>query len=209
MKLVFLGPPGAGKGTQAERVCKKYAIPHISTGDLLRAEIKQQTELGLKAKTFMDAGDLVPDDVVIGMAVNRLNEPDCQNGCLFDGFPRTLNQAKELDGKMSIDLAVNLFVPDDEIVKRLSGRRVCTACGATFHTDAIGDNASCEQCGGPLAQRDDDREETVVNRLKVYHEQTSVLVDYYREKGVLQTVEAGGNIDDVFAAICQIIDQYA
>ena len=205
MNLILLGPPGAGKGTQAVGICERYGIPHISTGDILRNEIKQGTELGLAAKRYMDAGDLVPDDVVIGIAVNRIAQPDCEKGWLFDGFPRTIAQAIALDEKVSVDLVINIDVKDEEIVERLSGRRVCKQCGATFHVSAIGDASACSVCGGELIQRADDNAETVRNRLAVYHQQTSPLVEYYRKKGLLGEVKGNGGIEAVFEEICRII----
>ena len=206
MNLILLGPPGAGKGTQAVGICERYGIPHISTGDILRNEIKQGTELGLAAKRYMDAGDLVPDDVVIGIAVNRIAQPDCEKGWLFDGFPRTIAQAIALDEKVSVDLVINIDVKDEEIVERLSGRRVCKQCGATFHVSAIEDASACSVCGGELIQRADDNAETVRNRLAVYHQQTSPLVEYYRKKGLLGEVKGNGGIEAVFEEICRIID---
>ena len=206
MNLILLGPPGAGKGTQAVGICERYGIPHISTGDILRNEIKQGTELGLAAKRSMDAGDLVPDDVVIGIAVNRIAQPDCEKGWLFDGFPRTIAQAIALDEKVSVDLVINIDVKDEEIVERLSGRRVCKQCGVTFHVSVIGDASACSVCGGELIQRADDNAETVRNRLAVYHQQTSPLVEYYRKKGLLGEVKGSGGIEAVFEEICRIID---
>lgn len=206
MNLVFLGPPGAGKGTQAVGVCEKYGLPHISTGDILRSEIKQQTKLGLEAKKYMDAGQLVPDEVVIGIVASRLTQPDCKNGFLFDGFPRTLPQAEALAEKVDIEIAINIDVPDENIIKRLSGRRVCKACGATYHVDNH-KKATCDTCGGELIQRTDDAPETVANRLRVYHEQTSPLIDFYQAKGVLKSVDGTRSIDDVFAGICAILDK--
>ena len=206
MNLVFLGPPGAGKGTQAVGVCEKYGLPHISTGDILRSEIKQQTKLGLEATKYMDAGQLVPDEVVIGIVASRLTQPDCKNGFLFDGFPRTLPQAEALAEKVDIEIAINIDVPDENIIKRLSGRRVCKACGATYHVDKHKE-ATCDTCGGELIQRTDDAPETVANRLRVYHEQTSPLIDFYQAKGVLKSVDGTRSIDDVFADICAILDK--
>ncbi len=206
MNLVFLGPPGAGKGTQAVGVCEKYGLPHISTGDILRGEIKQQTKLGLEAKKYMDAGQLVPDEVVIGIVASRLTQPDCKNGFLFDGFPRTLPQAEALAQKVEIEMAINIDVPDENIIKRLSGRRVCKACGATYHIDNH-QGTTCDSCGGELVQRTDDAPETVANRLHVYHEQTSPLIDFYQSKGVLKTVDGTQGIDEVFADICAILDK--
>ena len=206
MKIIMLGAPGAGKGTQAKMIADKYGVPHISTGDILRNEIKQGTELGLAAKRYMDDGDLVPDDVVIGIAVNRIAQPDCEKGWLFDGFPRTIAQAIALDEKVSVDLVINIDVKDEEIVERLSGRRVCKQCGATFHVSAIEDASACSVCGGELIQRADDNAETVRNRLAVYHQQTSPLVEYYRKKGLLGEVKGSGGIEAVFEEICRIID---
>lgn len=206
MNLVFLGPPGAGKGTQAVGVCEKYGLPHISTGDILRGEIKQQTKLGLEAKKYMDAGQLVPDEVVIGIVAARLTQPDCKNGFLFDGFPRTLPQAEALAEKVDIQMALNIDVPDENIINRLSGRRVCKSCGATYHVDNH-EGQTCDSCGGELIQRTDDAPDTVANRLKVYHEQTSPLIDYYQSKGVLQSVDGTRSIDEVFAEICAILDR--
>lgn len=206
MNLVFLGPPGAGKGTQALGVSEKYSIPHISTGNILRSEIKRGTELGLKAKSYMDAGGLVPDEVVIGIVAARLQEPDCQKGFLFDGFPRTIPQAKALAEKITIQMAVNIDVPDEAIVSRLSGRRVCKACGATYHVDTFSGSV-CSACGGDLIRRDDDAPETILNRLRVYHEQTQPLIDFYREQGVLADVDGTQGIDNVFAVICRKMEE--
>ena len=206
MKLILLGPPGAGKGTQAERICEKYGIPHISTGDILRGEIKKGTELGLKAKSYMDAGGLVPDEVVIGIVVSRLQEDDCKNGCLFDGFPRTTAQAEALGKQVEIDLAILIDVPDENIIQRLSGRRVCPACGYTTHIDAVGEDAACPVCGAKLICRDDDAPGTVKKRLETYHQQTAPLVNYYQNIGKLQRVDGTTGIDSVFEAMCSVIE---
>ncbi len=206
MNLVFLGPPGAGKGTQALGVSEKYAIPHISTGDILRNEIKNGTALGLQAKSYMDAGKLVPDEVVIGIVAARLQQPDCKNGFLFDGFPRTLAQAQALAERTKIEMAVDIDVPDEVIVDRLSGRRVCKSCGGTYHVSNM-KGSICQNCGGELIQRDDDAPETVQNRLRVYHEQTQPLIDYYRQQGVLVTVDGTQGIDEVFGAICAELEK--
>lgn len=206
MNLVFLGPPGAGKGTQALGVSEKYAIPHISTGDILRNEIKNGTALGLQAKRYMDAGKLVPDEVVIGIVAARLQQPDCKNGFLFDGFPRTLAQAQALAERTKIEMAVDIDVPDEVIVDRLSGRRVCKSCGGTYHVSNM-KGSICQNCGGELIQRDDDAPETVQNRLRVYHEQTQPLIDYYRQQGVLVTVDGTQGIDEVFGAICAELEK--
>jgi len=206
MKLVFLGPPGAGKGTQALGVSEKYNIAHISTGDILRAEIKQGTRLGLEAKSFMDAGKLVPDEVVIGIVAQRLTMPDCKNGFLFDGFPRTVVQAEALSQKTTIEMAINIDVPDQVIIERLSGRRVCRDCGATYHiSNTKGD--TCTACGGTLIQRADDAPETIKNRLLVYHQQTQPLIDYYTNQGILKTVDGTKDIDTVFEQICSILQK--
>lgn len=206
MNLVFLGPPGAGKGTQALGVSEKFSIPHISTGDILRNEIKNGTALGLQAKSFMDAGKLVPDEVVIGIVAARLQQPDCKGGFLFDGFPRTLAQAQALAERTKIEMAVNIDVPDEVIVARLSGRRVCKSCGATYHVSNM-KGSVCQTCGGELIQRDDDAPETVQNRLRVYHEQTQPLIDYYQQQGVLVTVDGTQGIDEVFGAICAELEK--
>ena len=206
MNLVFLGPPGAGKGTQALGVSEKYAIPHISTGDILRNEIKNGTALGLQAKSYMDAGKLVPDEVVIGIVAARLQQPDCKGGFLFDGFPRTLAQAQALAERTKIEMAVDIDVPDEVIVDRLSGRRVCKSCGGTYHVSNM-KGSICQNCGGELIQRDDDAPETVQNRMRVYHEQTQPLIDYYRQQGVLVTVDGTQGIDEVFGAICAELEK--
>jgi len=201
MKLVFLGPPGAGKGTQAAGVCQKYAIPHISTGDMLRAAIAKGTETGLKAKVFMDAGKLVPDEVLVQMVKERLSESDCANGYLLDGFPRTVKQAEALDEISKPDVAVDVEVPDDKLLARLTGRRVCPACKGTFHVAKLGDSTVCPDCGGELIQRDDDKPATIQNRLNVYHAQTSPLIDYYDNCGSLKKVDGDQAPDKVFEAI--------
>ena len=209
MNLVFLGPPGAGKGTQAVGVCEKYGLPHISTGDILRSEIKQQTKLGLEAKKYMDAGQLVPDEVVIGIVASRLTQPDCKNGFLFDGFPRTLPQAEALAEKVDIEIAINIDVPDENIIKRLSGRRVCKACGATYHVVYASPKTEgvCDACGEDLVLRDDDKPETVQKRLNVYHEQTQPLIDYYTNQGVLKTVDGTRDLEEVFGDIVTILGE--
>ncbi len=206
MKLVFLGPPGAGKGTQAIGVCEKYGIAHISTGDILRSEIKQGTKLGLEAKSYMDAGKLVPDDVVIGIVAQRLQQPDCKNGFLFDGFPRTVVQAQALSQKTNIEMAINIDVPDEMIIERLSGRRVCKNCGATYHVSNM-KGETCSACGGPLIQRADDSPETIQNRLVVYHQQTQPLIDFYAAQGILKTVDGTKEIDTVFEEICSLLQK--
>ena len=203
MKLIFLGPPGAGKGTQAVKIASRFEIAHISTGDMLRAEIREGTELGVAAKTLMDRGELVPDDVILGMVKNRIQKPDCKNGFLFDGFPRTIAQAEALEKISSIDAVINIEVPVERLIQRISGRRMCLKCGAAFHVSTRKDNL-CD-CGGELYQRDDDREETVRNRLVVYERSTKPLIEYYTNKGLLHTVNGDNEIDLVDAEICAVL----
>lgn len=200
MNIVFLGAPGAGKGTQAQRLMNDKGIPQISTGDMFRRAIREQTPTGMKAKEYMDRGDLVPDEVVIAMVKERLAEADCQNGYILDGFPRTVKQAEELDKIAQIDVALNIAVPDEVIISRLGGRRVCTKCGGTYHISMLKDNA-CPACGGELYQRDDDKPETVKNRLNVYAEKTAPLIDYYAGKGVLVTADCTGTVDENYKAV--------
>lgn len=199
MKLIFLGPPGAGKGTQAVRIAAELGIAHISTGDMLRSQIREGTELGLAAKAIIDRGELVPDDVIIGMVKERIAQPDCENGFLFDGFPRTAAQADALAGICQVDWAVNIDVPDYCLVDRISGRRMCPDCGKAYHVSTY-ESPVCA-CGATLYQRDDDREETVKNRLTVYHNSTQPLIDYYGGKGKLLTVNGNQPIDDVAGEI--------
>jgi adenylate kinase len=203
MKLIFLGPPGAGKGTQAVKIASRFEIAHISTGDMLRAEIREGTELGVAAKTLMDRGELVPDDVILGMVKNRIQKPDCKNGFLFDGFPRTIAQAEALEKISSIDAVINIEVPVERLIQRISGRRMCPKCGAAFHVSTRKDNL-CD-CGGELYQRDDDREETVRNRLVVYERSTKPLIEYYTNKSLLHTVNGDNEIDLVDAEICAVL----
>lgn len=205
MKLVFLGLPGAGKGTQASMVCQRFAIPHISTGDMLRAAIANGTETGLKAKVFMDKGQLVPDEVLIEMVRERLNEKDCEKGFLLDGFPRTVDQAEALQSIAAPDVVVNVDVADEKLLDRLTGRRVCEKCGESFHVAKIGDAKTCSHCGGMLIQRDDDKPATIRNRLDVYHRQTAPLIDYYRGKGTLRTVDGDQTPEKVFEAILVVL----
>ncbi|MFI9120412.1 adenylate kinase [Streptomyces bikiniensis] len=207
MRIVLVGPPGAGKGTQAAFLAKNLDIPHISTGDLFRANISQGTELGLKAKAFMDAGDLVPDEVTIGMAKDRMEQPDAANGFLLDGFPRNVAQAEALDAVlkaegMELDAVLDLEVPEDEVVKRIAGRRICRKDSAhVFHVtyNAPKTEGVCDVCGGELYQRDDDSEETVRRRLEVYHTQTEPIIDYYRAQNLVVTISALGKVDEVTA----------
>jgi adenylate kinase len=208
--LVLFGPPGAGKGTQAGLLTEKYRTPHISTGDILREAVAKGTEVGLKAQSYMTRGELVPDEVVIEIAKQKLQEVG-QGGFLFDGFPRTVAQAEALDAvlaelNMPLDAVVSLAVPDEELVKRLSGRRVCSSCGAPFHVDTMPENmAKCEACGGEIVQRADDNPESVRNRLKVYAAQTSPLINYYRDKGILVEIDAVGPIDEVFSRLVKAL----
>lgn len=201
MKLVFLGPPGAGKGTQAAFVCDKLNIPHISTGDMLRSAIAANTETGLKAKSFMDAGKLVPDEVLIAMVSERLSQADCANGYLLDGFPRTVHQAEALREICAPDLVVNVDVSDEKLLDRLTGRRVCEKCAGTFHISRLKDEHVCPDCGGKLIQRADDTPETISNRLKVYHTQTAPLIDFYTAEGTLRTVQGDNTPEKVTNAI--------
>ncbi|MFR8548386.1 MAG: adenylate kinase [Lachnospiraceae bacterium] len=213
MKIIMLGAPGAGKGTQAKMIASKYQVPHISTGDIFRANIKNGTELGKKAKEYMDQGLLVPDELTVDLVIDRLSQDDCSRGYILDGFPRTIPQAQALDGALAkrgekMDYAINVDVPDENIVTRMSGRRACTGCGATYH---IVHNPSkkgdiCEVCGETLILREDDKPETVHKRLSVYHEQTQPLIDYYTEQGILKTVDGTQDMNDVFAAVTKILE---
>ncbi len=214
MKIIMLGAPGAGKGTQAKKIAAKYDIPHISTGDIFRANIKNGTELGKKAKTYMDQGLLVPDDLVVDLVVDRVNQADCSNGYVLDGFPRTIPQAEALTEALDklgqkVDYAIDVNVPDENIVTRMSGRRACVGCGATYHLVYAPTKAEgiCDACGKELILRDDDKPETVQKRLNVYHEQTQPLIDYYTEAGILRTVDGTVDINDVFAAIVKLLGE--
>lgn len=204
MKLIFLGPPGAGKGTQAQRVAQKYGAAHISTGDMLRAEMRAGTPLGKAAKGFIDRGELVPDDVILGMVAERITMDDCRNGFLFDGFPRTIAQAEALEKICGIDCVVNIDVPAERLVERISGRRMCDKCGAAYHVSSY-DREDCG-CGGRLYQRDDDRRETVENRLRVYEAQTQPLIRYYEERGLLKSVNGDDGIEDVYGRILEALE---
>lgn len=201
MNLIFLGPPGAGKGTHASRLMGQLNIPQISTGDMLRAALREQTPLGLEAKKYMDTGELVPDDVIIGMVRERLQQPDAQNGYIFDGFPRTVPQAEALGKFAKIDAVLNLLVSDEVILRRLSGRRVCPDCSGTFHTSSLKDEHVCPNCGGKLVQRKDDEPETVLNRLNVYRRQTEPLIAYYEKLGLVKSVNGEGQVDENYAAV--------
>lgn len=209
MKLILLGAPGAGKGTQAEIISERLSVPTISTGNIIRAALKAQTEMGIKAKEFIDKGLLVPDDVVIGIVRDRLEEDDCKNGFILDGFPRTVPQAQALDDMgIEIDKVIDIQVPDEKIVQRLSGRRVCSGCGASYHLlyKKPEKDGVCNLCGTQLVQRTDDREETVLERLKVYHEQTEPLVEYYRKKNKLVVVEGQEEVSDTTALTLKALE---
>ena len=201
MKLIFLGPPGAGKGTQATGVSTSLNVPHISTGDMFRAAIKNETPTGLKAKSYMDKGQLVPDSVVIDMVRERLAMDDCKGGYLLDGFPRTVEQAKALDQISTPDAVINIEVPDEKLMSRLTGRRVCGKCQGTFHITKLANEKTCPVCGADLIHRDDDKPETISNRLRVYHEQTAPLIGYYQGNGKLRTVDGDNRPEDVLKAI--------
>ena len=212
MKIIMLGAPGAGKGTQAKMIADKYSVPHISTGDIFRANIKNGTELGKKAKEFMDKGQLVPDELTVEILLDRVAQDDCKNGYVLDGFPRTIPQADVLDKELTklgdkVDFAINVDVPDENIIRRMSGRRACLKCGATYHIEHIPPKQEgiCDTCGSELVQRDDDKPETVKNRLSVYHEQTQPLIDYYTKKNILKTVDGTKDMQEVFNEITGIL----
>ena len=212
MKIIMLGAPGAGKGTQAKMIASKYEVPHISTSDIFRANIKNGTELGMEAKKYMDQGLLVPDELTVRILLDRVAQPDCVNGYVLDGFPRTIPQAKVLDEALAnlgdkIDYAINVDVPDENIIRRMSGRRACLSCGATYHIEHIPPKTEgiCDTCGSALVLRDDDKAETVKNRLDVYHKQTQPLIDFYSEKGVLKSVDGTVPMEEVFASITAIL----
>ena len=214
MKIIMLGAPGAGKGTQAKKIADTYKIPHISTGDIFRANIKEGTELGKKAKEYMDQGLLVPDELVVNLVVDRVQKEDCANGYVLDGFPRTIPQAECLDEALTklntkIDYAINVEVPDENIINRMSGRRACVACGATYHIVHIPTKVEgiCDRCGKELILRDDDKPETVKKRLDVYHEQTQPLIDYYTKQGSLVEVDGTQAMEDVFTSIVKILGE--
>ena len=206
MKLIFLGPPGAGKGTQAERIAARYGLAHISTGDMLRAQMREGTALGEAARGYISRGELVPDEVIVGMVEDRIQQPDCAGGFLLDGFPRTVAQADALAALCAVDRVVNIDVPQERLVARISGRRMCPDCGAAYHASTHPDGR-CGKCGGALYQREDDREETVRNRLRVYEEQTQPLIEYYAARGLLVTVNGDESIERVTEAIAQAVER--
>ena len=205
MNIIFLGPPGAVKGTQAQRVCSALNIPQISTGDILRRAMKEQTPTGVKAKAYIDAGKLVPDEVIIDIVKDRLAQSDCAGGYILDGFPRTVPQAEALEGIAAIDAVIELDVADEKLIERLSGRRVCLKCGATYHVSRLNGETKCAACGDTLIQRDDDKAETVLNRLTVYHNQTAPLVDFYQKRGMLKVIDGAQDMDTIFASIMDIV----
>ncbi len=214
MRIIMLGAPGAGKGTQAKRIAEKYNVPHISTGDIFRENIKNGTELGNKAKAYMEAGDLVPDELVLELIMDRFEKEDCENGYVLDGFPRTIPQAEALDAALdakgqSIDNVIDVDVPDDHIIKRMAGRRTCAHCGAIFHLEHMPPKieGKCDQCGGHLMMREDDLPDTVIARLKTYHEQTQPLKDYYGAKGLVHSVDGTQDREVVFAEVVKILGE--
>ncbi len=214
MKIIMLGAPGAGKGTQAKKIAEKYSIPHISTGDILRANIKNDTELGKKAKGYMDQGLLVPDELIVDLVVDRFKVPDCKNGYVLDGFPRTIPQAEALDVALKainekVDFALNIDVPDEAIIERMSGRRACLNCGSTYHVQNSPSKVEgiCDSCGSELVLRDDDKPETVLKRLQVYHDQTQPLIDFYKEKGIEVEIDGTIGMSQTFDAIVSILDK--
>ena len=213
MKIIMLGAPGAGKGTHAKKITEKFGIPAISTGDIFRENIKNGTELGKKAKEYMDAGNLVPDELVCDLVVDRLKQDDCKNGYILDGFPRTIPQAEALTAARAkdddaIDYALEIFIEDQAIIDRMSGRRVCKSCGATYHVVNIPPKTEgvCDECDGELIVRDDDAPETVKKRLDVYHEQTAPLIDYYKKQGILKVIDGSKGLDTCFEEICGILE---
>ena len=214
MKIIMLGAPGAGKGSQASRIAKEYQLPHISTGDIFRANLKEETELGKRAKSFMDKGELVPDDITIAMLLDRIHKEDCKNGYILDGFPRTIPQAEALKEALAkkdekIDLALDVEASDELIIKRLDGRRTCPACGAIYHIVTLPPKTEgiCDRCGADLIQRKDDNEETVKNRLKIYHEVTEPLISYYKKEGILEEIDGAEELDKVFEKVKRIIHE--
>jgi adenylate kinase len=207
MKLVIFGPPSAGKGTQAQKLSKQYSVPQVATGDLLRKAVADKTPLGLKIKSYLDQGKLGPDEVIVQLIKERVAKPDCKNGFLLDGFPRTMGQAKELERMTDIDLVLSIVVDFDALVERAVGRRTCPKCSAVYHVkfNPPMNEGVCEKCGSKLIQRDDDKEETVRNRLKIYQEQTAPLIEYYRKKGKLVDIDGSGGIDAVYSQMVKVI----
>ncbi len=212
MKIIMLGAPGAGKGTQAKKIAEKFKVPHISTGDIFRANIKNGTELGNKAKVYMDQGLLVPDELVVDLVVDRVKQADCETGYILDGFPRTIPQAESLDKALlaigeKVDYAINVEVPDGDIVERMAGRRACLNCGATYHLVNIPTKVEgiCDVCGSEIVLREDDKPETVLKRLEVYHNQTQPLIDYYNKQGILKEVDGRKTMSDTFEDILEIL----
>ena len=203
--IILLGAPGAGKGTQAAMIAEEFKVPHISTGDILRRNMKEGTPLGLKAKAFVESGGLVPDEVVIGLVEDRLSQDDCKNGYILDGFPRPIAQAEALDKVARIDLAINIDVPFETIIDRLGGRRVCV-CGETYHVSMLNGETTCKRCGKELFIRDDDKPETVKNRLRVYSDQTQPLIDYYRSQNKVVDIKANGTKEEIFADIKKVLE---
>ena len=213
MKIIMLGAPGAGKGTQAKLIAEKYGIPHISTGDIFRANIKEGTELGKEAKEYMDKGQLVPDELTVRILLDRVSKDDCANGYVLDGFPRTIPQAEVLDNEVAklgdkIDFAIDVEVPDEDIIRRMGGRRACLKCGATYHVEHIPPKKEgiCDTCGSELVLRDDDKPETVKNRLNVYHKQTQPLIDHYSKQNILRTVDGTQDMNAVFDSIVKLLE---
>lgn len=213
MKIIMLGAPGAGKGTQAKLISEKYGIPHISTGDIFRANIKEGTDLGKEAKEYIDKGQLVPDELTVRILLDRVEKEDCKNGYVLDGFPRTIPQAQVLDNEVAklgdkIDYAIDVEVPDENIIRRMGGRRACPKCGATYHIEHIPPKKEgiCDACGEKLVLRDDDKPETVKNRLDVYHKQTQPLIDHYSKQNILRTVDGTADMNDVFDSIVKLLE---
>ncbi len=213
MKIIMLGAPGAGKGTQAKLIAEKYGIPHISTGDIFRANIKEGTALGKEAKEYMDKGQLVPDELTVRILLDRVGKDDCKNGYVLDGFPRTIPQAQVLDNEVAklgdkIDFAIDVEVPDENIIRRMGGRRACLKCGATYHVEHVPPKKEgiCDTCGSELVLRDDDKPETVKSRLEVYHKQTQPLIDHYSKQNILRTVDGTKDMHEVFADIEKLLE---
>ncbi len=205
MKIILLGPPGAGKGTHAQKLVNDFNVPQISTGDILRKAIREETEVGKQAKTYIDQGQLVPDFVVIEIVRQRLNEGDCQNGYILDGFPRTIVQAEKLKEFAEIDAVINLVLSDEAIINRLSGRRVCSTCGGTYHVSLLNGKEHCEKCGEKLIQREDDKEETIKKRLNVYNVQTAPLIEHYKKINILHDVDCSGTIEQNHKAVLEAL----